>query len=156
MNQIWMVLSYETKLFIYSLSLSLPSSAPLCLWTLLVQRFISNTKTVYFESSRLFSVSPKMPCGVVTAQGCFGVSSVSSEKWRKWNKTIENLPCSFVLIRTQGLASLKVLSWLRQDPPITIWLLFKSVDFIQARLGLPGCKGLTLTFQKLKREDVQC
>lgn len=79
-----------------------------------------------------------MPCGAVTAQGCFGVSSVSSDKWSKWNRTIENLSRSFVLIGVQGLALLNLLSWPRQNPPVTIWLLLKLVDKMQARLKLPS------------------
>lgn len=79
-----------------------------------------------------------MPCGAVTAQGCFGVSSVSSDKCSKWNRTIENLSRSFVLIGAQGFALLNPLSWSRQNPPVTIWLLLKLVDKMQARLKLPS------------------
>lgn len=139
LRQIWIVSYYKTKLLIFSLSLSLPSPAPLCLWTLLgqISQHIWKAKTVYFESLRLFSKSAKMLCGFVTAQGCYGVSSESSEKWSKWNKTIENLSRSFVLIRAQSLALLRLLSWPRQDPPVTIWPLLKLFDEMQACLTLP-------------------
>ena len=51
-----------------------------------------------------------------------------------------NLSRSFVLTEVRGLALYKPLSWPRQDPPITIWLLLELVDGMQARLRLPSAK----------------
>lgn len=65
------------------------------------------------------------------------VSSVSSEKREKLKKSIENLSRSFVRIRAQSLALLRLLSWPRQDPSVTMWPLLKLVNGMQARLKLP-------------------
>lgn len=93
----------------------------------------------YYESSRFFSNPFKMPHGMATAQGWFGVViAIIVEIRLMKSQTIENPSLSFLPIRTQGLALFEPLSLPRQDPPVTIWLLLELVDGMQARLTLPS------------------